>query len=284
MIRIKFHSHLNLRFANAMVKRCNQFACAEDEVTLDFQHVLSIKPFALSLIYNSMLKYFENHTVFNIDLPRSKSARAYLDNFGLYKTVERGNTYGTTFQLTPITENYAQKVLGYIDIIKVYEPNINKDIHFIIRLCMQELALNVVDHSNSPFGCVVCGQIYHKREEIHVSISDYGIGFLNSLKTIRPDLKNDANAIITAVEEHVTTRKDAPGGQGLGHIIIGVLGVYGSVTFLSGHGMVTYYKKNNGIEKEVKEMNSYQQGVSINIVLPLLHKGEQTLFQEIIDD
>ncbi|HUT98219.1 MAG TPA: hypothetical protein VM054_04005 [bacterium] len=284
MKTIKFHSHLSIHFVDAMIKRCNELSETKDEVTLDFSNVLSIKPFAISLLYHSIKQYFRNFKRLYIIEPRSQGTREYLKSSGFYGQATTRKLNRTTFELTPISKHYEQKVLEYLEIIKDQVPYLHDNILFITQLCMNELTTNVKDHSESPFGCVVCGQIYSKKKQIHISISDYGIGFLNSLLTVKKDLSNDIEAIKTAVETQVTTRKQAVGGMGLQHIKVGILNVNGNVSYLSGLGMVTYEKQKKKTRRIVKKLTAYVKGVTIYIIIPLVYTDEQTLFEEISDD
>ena len=233
MKTISFHSHLSIPFVSAMIKRCNELANSEDEVTLDFSNVLSIKPLAISLLYNSVRQYFKKYEKLYFYEPHNISTKTYLIASGFFGHTTKRKLYRTTFNLTTININFEQKVRLYLDIIKQQIPQLHGDIFFMVNLCMNELITNVKDHSKSTYGCVVCGQAYTKKREIHISISDYGIGFLKSLQTVDSSLVNDITAIEAAVETQITTRKQASGGLGLQNINAGILNVKGIVNYLS---------------------------------------------------
>jgi len=260
---IKFHAHLSLHFANALVGECNRISNASDAVTLDFSDVQSIKPFAITLLYLSSKQYFKNHDSLSFLEPKYNKIKEYMQQVNTRMWVD--DNLPTSFRLFPIGINYQQKIGEYLEIIKYELPHNSDDLLFNIRMYLSELAPNVFQHSDSQH-CVVCGQIYQEKNEIHISITDMGIGFKNSLKSVRPSLGDDGDAIRMAVEEKITSRKNNVGGWGLTTITASVMGLGGSVTYISGNGMITY--KRNEIERKI--IKNYLQGVSINIVLPLL--------------
>ncbi len=62
-------------------------------------------------------------------------------------------------------------------------------------------------YSQSSIGCYISAQAYHKQNQLSLSILDFGIGLLNSLKPFYPDIKDDVEAINKAVLEGVSSKR-----------------------------------------------------------------------------
>lgn len=72
-----------------------------------------------------------------------------------------------------------------------------------------ELSLNAAEHSRSPNGAFVMAQAYPDRHAIEVAVADVGCGIRGALGESR--YTSDAEAILAAVQEQVTGRRDAAG-------------------------------------------------------------------------
>lgn len=78
-----------------------------------------------------------------------------------------------------------------------------------IRYIMSELIRNVLEHSFSKHGAIVCAQYYPKSNKIRIGIADTGIGIWKSInESYNP--KNDLEAIRMALKPGITgtTRKE----------------------------------------------------------------------------
>ncbi len=88
-----------------------------------------------------------------------------------------------------------------------------------VQYVMSEMVRNVLEHARSEDGAVVCAQFYSGestgRSYVSVGIADTGRGIRSSLATNYPDLADDRQAVLKAIEPGVTGA---------------VLGVYGSAT------------------------------------------------------
>lgn len=77
-----------------------------------------------------------------------------------------------------------------------------------IRYIVSELVRNVLEHSKSEMGAIVCAQYYSKSNTMRIGIVDRGIGIKNTISAFYP-VKNDLDAIVLALTPGVTgtTRK-----------------------------------------------------------------------------
>lgn len=89
----------------------------------------------------------------------------------------------------------------------------------MVEITLTELINNVFDHSKSPIGCCICAQAYKDEGKLMLSITDLGIGFLESLLPRYSFLQSDEAAISYAVKEGVSSRSNRRNrGAGL-HIL-----------------------------------------------------------------
>lgn len=80
-----------------------------------------------------------------------------------------------------------------------------------IRYIMSELIRNVLEHSLSKYGAIVCAQYYKKSNTVRIGIVDTGIGIWKSInQSYKP--KNDMEAIRLALMPGITGTTKREGG------------------------------------------------------------------------
>lgn len=136
----------------------------------------------------------------------------------------------------------------YIDnLVTLIEHNmhLSRGVRDSIRLSVQELLTNAFDHSRSDIGCFVCAQFTPKPRLIRLSVTDFGIGILRALRSVKEysNLRSSHEAITLAVEEGVSSRKGRVAGIGLSHIRRFARVNQGTMTVISGDGKVNFYSK-----------------------------------------
>jgi anti-sigma regulatory factor (Ser/Thr protein kinase) len=72
-----------------------------------------------------------------------------------------------------------------------------------------ELSLNAAEHSRSPNGAFVMAQAYPERHAVELAVADVGRGIRSALGEDR--YESDTDAILAALREEVTGRRDAAG-------------------------------------------------------------------------
>lgn len=86
-----------------------------------------------------------------------------------------------------------------------------------IRICLDELAENVLHHAASPIGGFAAAQGWPRSRQFEIAIADVGVGIRASL-TNNPryaDIGDDVTAISTALEPRVTATPERNSGIGL---------------------------------------------------------------------
>ena len=102
--------------------------------------------------------------------------------------------------------------------------------------------------------CFVCAQYTPTRRLIRLSVADFGLGILNSLKKVKrySMIGTSHEAITLAVEEGVSSRR-GKAGLGLSHIRRFARVNQGTMTVISANGKVNFYSKS--IEKRPMPSN-----------------------------
>lgn len=76
----------------------------------------------------------------------------------------------------------------------------------MVEITLAELINNVFDHSKSPIGCCICAQAYKDEGKLTLSVTDLGVGFLESLLPRYSFLESDEAAISLAIEKGVSSK------------------------------------------------------------------------------
>jgi anti-sigma regulatory factor (Ser/Thr protein kinase) len=86
-----------------------------------------------------------------------------------------------------------------------------------LRIALDEVAENVIHHADTPLGGFAVAQSSAKRKDVQIAIVDLGVGIRASLaKNPRyADIKEDVEAIATAVQPQVTSTPERNAGIGL---------------------------------------------------------------------
>jgi sensor histidine kinase regulating citrate/malate metabolism len=90
-----------------------------------------------------------------------------------------------------------------------------------LSVSLKELFNNVLDHSTEEIACVHV-QWHPNKNEVHVAVSDFGIGIAAEVRRVRPEL-NDAQALLLATREGFSTKKLRNRGAGLAILIDNVV-------------------------------------------------------------
>jgi hypothetical protein len=148
----------------------------------------------------------------------------------------------------------------------------------MVAITLPELMNNVFDHSSSPIGCCVCAQAYKREGKLTLSVTDLGIGFLESLLPRYTHLGREQDAIALAVQEGVSslsTRHNA--GRGLYILCDWVKRQQGEVEIISKDGK---WKQFPGGRIEQETLDFPFPGTCINMHVPTAVLGASSSTRE----
>lgn len=135
------------------------------------------------------------------------------------------------------------------------------------QVCMYEIFNNIIDHSGQKHGYIFI-QHYPNKHEVFISISDFGMGIVRSLKSKYPD-KDEAYIIREAVREGVSSKTiETNLGAGLDTLIKNAVLHNGGIVeiFSNGAGIICKKYKNNVNYNEF-QANGYYPGTQLVIKL-----------------
>lgn len=213
---------------------------------------VSIHPMVLAMIAALGLKMKSGNITFKKLEARSKH---YLERMRLFDflhaksgiSIKEHEAAGRFVPLTQIKDSAElTKFITEVTPLLHLEPKHAEPIRYI----MSELIRNVLEHSLSPQGALVCAQYYKKSNIIRVGIVDTGIGIWQSInQSYNP--KNDLEAIRLALTPGITGTTKRIGGTeqnaGAGLFFIKSIAYVNSDFFViySGNALYKLLKRKN---------------------------------------
>jgi anti-sigma regulatory factor (Ser/Thr protein kinase) len=271
MHHIKFPAFLSVRFANAIIERCEQAILSEEkEVLFDFSPCSFGDPFAITVIVGAMIAaQAKGHKVVYRQSP-NKRLEAYFASIGFYEW-GKAKIGKTKFASQQVELQHLDAVQpGYADaVIRVLQNKINmsEGIKGSLHMSVVELMTNTFDHSNTVGGCFVCAQAYEDR--VSLCLTDFGKGILRALSSVEKykNLGNSIEAIELAVKEGVTSRVGKVAGLGLTHIQRFLQVNNGQMHILSADGWVHWnFQAGNGVKVRRTKLRVAFEGTIVNII------------------
>lgn len=266
MLELLFPRLITAPNSRSVLRLCNR-AIRRQESTIQFDLTRTelITPFGVTVIAGTITKCVSFGKEVLYVRPKKDDTEKWLSSISfsrLFQIDDMGAEARETSielrQLKALNPIYIEDLVNLID----YNMNLSKGVRLSIQLSVQELLTNVFDHSKSDIGCFVCAQFTPKRRLIRLSVTDFGIGILKSLKSVKkyPRLNTSHDAIARAVEQGVSSRK-GKAGLGLRHIRRFARINKGTLTMISGDGKVNFYHKS--IER--RPMPSRFGGTSVEL-------------------
>jgi anti-sigma regulatory factor (Ser/Thr protein kinase)/anti-anti-sigma regulatory factor len=272
MYHVKLPAILSVRFANAIIERCEQAILSEDnKVIFDFSPCSFGDPFAITVIVGAIkTAQAKGHKVI-YKRSQNKRLEAYFKSIGLYEwgTAQVGKTKFANQQVE--LQHLSAVQPGYADaVIRVLQNKINmsEGLKGSLHMSVVELMTNTFDHNKSvpDVGCFVCAQAY--KDRICLCLTDFGKGILRALSSVEKykNIETSVEAIELAVQEGVTSRVDRVAGLGLTHIQRFLQVNNGEMHILSQEGWVHWnFRTGKGVVKRRKLRVAFE-GTIVNII------------------
>jgi len=221
-------------------------------ITFDFERVEWAAPFGLTAISVTLEKCLEQGKDIFYSPPKNKELNTYLERIGFEyyflsgEEIEHKKTSVELKRLRGVDPGCSETL---VELIADNFP-LSEDAKYEMRTHINELMTNGFDHSKTKLGCYVCAQWYPAKKNLRISFADGGIGIFQSLRDSGKFsyIRTDAEAIRLAIKPGITTRKKQLGGFGLDYIKKYVRNNNGTLTIISGHAKVNFYR--NKIEQK----------------------------------
>lgn len=198
----------------------------EQLVTLDFSHCHFISAEAIAILAGIKLlrDYYGFQTNVDINtlddnvkivLKKSKLLEMFGHRGGRYT----GNSLPIFVADRETHQSYKDSIIEYInqEIMERSEmPDMSFTLHKEIRKAFFELFNNIFNHSESPIGGLVCGQVYPKKKEIQIVFHDTGVGLAKRVRDNIPSVNSDSKAIMWALRKGTSTLSNNNEARGLG--------------------------------------------------------------------
>ncbi|MBA3047507.1 hypothetical protein KKH87_00430 [Patescibacteria group bacterium] len=141
--------------------------------------------------------------------------------------------------------------------INLFKKHINENNAYIISAIAGEIGNNSFDHNignwRDVMGVFFAAEISDK--EIKICLADRGQGVFKTLKKVKPELKNDVEALKTAFTEKISGRAPENRGNGLKFVKENIKNKKMKLTFISGSAQA---ELNN--EMEITKINKNIKG------------------------
>lgn len=191
------------------------------KITFDFSRLNFVDASAITVLANLMFYLrklkakvaFANHGI-------ASEANRFLDDAGFFLLFDGKRIFaesGVRKTTLPLQQVPHEKSYSWIH--NTFSPWISAKVGLSessfasVKVCLEEIFNNIHDHSGEQVGCV-CAQHYPKKNEVMLSISDFGVGIPTNVRKVKPGL-SDAQAIAQAAIEGFTT-KSTVRNQGAG--------------------------------------------------------------------
>jgi hypothetical protein len=266
MLNLPFPRLITAPNSRSVVGLCNRaIRRRESQVTFDLSRTEFVTPFGVTMIAGTIVACIQKKKEVVYKKPKKSDTEEWLSriSFSRFFQIDEvaAQARATSIelrQLNRLNPIYVEDLVNLLD----NNMNLSTGVRDSIKMSLQELLINVFDHSESGIGCFVCAQFTPKPQLIRLSVTDLGIGIHDSLKKVKKysKIKNCHEAITLAVEEGVSSRK-GKAGLGLWHIRRFARVNQATMTVISGDGKVNFYAKS--IEK--RPMPSSFSGTAIEL-------------------
>lgn len=109
-----------------------------------------------------------------------------------------------------------------------------------VRVCVQEVIQNIVDHAESAIGGVLSARYMSSSKEVRVGIVDRGVGIAQSLARQYPDTRSSMHALQRVVKGGFSSRSRASNmGMGVSNLFLVVHAAGGRMAIVTGNAMAS---------------------------------------------
>lgn len=261
--RIKIPSKLTLSTIDLMCPRlCSLMS--KEKTLFDLSDVNFVTPDALLLLVTSSKLCYEKTQQPVVWVNANSEVRSYMDRMHInslqfvfleHPPFSLKRQYGKSDALIEVStiandQEIGNAIMQTKEILKRWLPNGSYANLMDISTLVKETFENSIEHSGTELSKGVCYYTLQKyaradhTTEIQIAVGDIGVGILGSQKRKFPDTKDDAEAIVQALQNGRSSRMSG-GGIGFANMRDALGNLNGHLTIRSGKARVEYpYKKN----------------------------------------
>lgn len=216
-----------VEYAERVIECCRVLDAAGDDVILNARECATMDAFAIVVLATTLARRrLVSEKATRLDPPRSTDAAKLFNRFRFIDLVAGALPQWEAAesvegrQLRAHDTDYVERVASAASDVSEKD---HADAKFAVNLCLLELLTNAFDHSQSPVGCFVAA-LREQSDWLHLAVADRGIGIPEALRrSLPPDrlgdrTEADADVVVKAVTNGLTSRKDRAGGLGLGNV------------------------------------------------------------------
>lgn len=227
-------------------------AASERDCVLDFSHCDSAWPDGTVPLAAAIDAWRARGFRFALRLPGHPAMASYVVRTNLAHFVEPGTYPLHTAHVqrhVPIRrfETLEEQVAVVNELIEVFLRTmaLPRDVLQGLEWSINEVMDNVLNHAQAPRGGFV--QATTTEDRVSFAVADCGIGILASLREGYPKLSSDSDAIGEAIKVGVTRNPQAGQGNGLAGTLSIATQTGGSLSIMSGRGMLNVYSDAHGV-------------------------------------
>ena len=256
----------------------------ENEVCLDLTRSESLTPFGVIMLTSTIIacfslgkecKYLRPN---NLKLQRFLREVGFNDFFNLKGKLDERDLIRTSRVQLRRCQGLDYHIIDRLTELFDYHLNLSDGVTGSLRMSLQEIITNVIDHSGVS-DYFVCAYSYPAKKLIRLCVADLGKGIFKSLRSSPKykHLENDYEAIRLATNAGVSSRKEKA-GLGLAHIKNFIKINEGQMCIISKEGKVFWKYDHNKILNQKIEMPF--NGTIVKLIINIDKEGFYFLTSE----
>ncbi|WP_332776467.1 STAS-like domain-containing protein [Polaromonas sp.] len=195
------------------------------EVELDFSRCTSAFSAAMLPLCAHALQLRSNRIDFRLVMPASERLARLFDNTGWSNFLcprdhetPRRNGLGKQFPAAIYTSHEQQDMLlnELLEKLLAVIPNFNRTAFAAVEWALNEITDNVTNHSQSSIGGLLQLSVFDvAKQKVEFTVADAGLGVAQTLRSAKPEIASDVDALLQAVRSGVTRNAKDFQGNGL---------------------------------------------------------------------
>ncbi|GGF00296.1 hypothetical protein GCM10011611_02380 [Aliidongia dinghuensis] len=193
------------------------------DITIDFRKATFLSPEFMIPFVTIVRSYRRDKVDFDFLIPEEQKAAALMSNTNWahlvsperYDSKAERNIKHLSARQYLTSEEHHDAVDASLEVILNSLPGMDRSRLKALEWALNEITDNVLNHAESPVGGVMQVMTFPKRRRAEFFVCDAGVTIPRSLRSGRPDLRDDTSALRAAIEEGVTRNTKTNQGNGL---------------------------------------------------------------------